>query len=119
MAKKQAVEVEEEVDDEKEVEEEVPQKKQKVLAKKVAKKLEEAEEEIEEATGKRQNIIQYEKTPRVDDPEFDFKSWAKSLDEKIDALVAHHKTPEKPTDDEPEEIEEPKPEPAWYDKELL
>jgi hypothetical protein len=103
--------------------EEIPAEEVKKVEAKVEAKVEEANKEIKEVTGKRENIINYVPAPRTDDPDFDFKSWAKALDTKLDTLLAGHKSKEDPKPDDktksPEEIKKETPKVHWLDKEFI
>ncbi len=96
---------------------ETPTKVEEKNVEKVEAKVEAVEKKVEAVTGERKNIVNYVPEARTSDADFDFKSWAKSVDEKIEKLLGSHKESKV---EEPKK-EEPKPEPkkAWYNRELF
>lgn len=113
MAKKEV-----EIEEKKEVPKDEPVV-EKGMEEKVEKEVEKQEKKILKATGERVDIMEVEPKPRPEDPDFNLKSWAKALDEKVDILIGKHK--EKDVKSEPlTEIkkEEPKKVSIW-DRELF
>ena len=84
------------------------------IEEKVEKKVDEVEKKVEAKTGKRQNLIGELADPKVDE-EFDYRAWAKSVDEKLDKLMG--KLPEEK--EEPVDDQAPPPKVPWYEKELF
>lgn len=109
---------------ENEKEKEVPKEEppvEKGLGEKVEKEVEKQEKKILKATGERIDIMEVEPKPRPEDPDFNLKSWAKSLDEKVDILIGKHKEIAKPTEPVKEEPkkEETKKHVSLWDRELF
>ncbi len=99
--------------DEKEIKEVPPEgKPDPEVKEKVEAKLEKAEAKLEKVTGEKENIVNYVPKPRVDDPEFDFKSWAKALDSKLDTLLQNHKPTSESTKTESKGDKSPTEEPS-------
>ena len=99
---------------------EEPVEKEKIKEK-VEAKVEKVEAKVEKVTGERQNLIGELANPKVDS-DFNFKDWAKTVDDRINELLGHYKKKEEPIKD-PTKTEEPpkqesKPLP-WYEREII
>jgi hypothetical protein len=86
------------------------------IEEKVEEKVEKVQEKVVKATGKRQDLIGDLKDPKVDE-DFDFKTWAKSVDERLDKALGKMDSAPPPESAPPPA--EPPPKVAWYDRELI
>lgn len=97
------------------VEEKQPDPNVEEIKEKVEAKVEKVEKKIEKKTGSRENLIGDLADPKIDD-DFNFKDWAKKLDEKLDLVLASKK--EEKVEEVP--VSEPPPKNVrWYDRELF
>lgn len=90
------------------------------VEKKVEKKIEQVEKKVKKVGGERENIVNYDvKKPNTDDPDFDFKAWAKSIDEKLEKLITGKKDKEVEKAEDPPTPEPEKKKLPWYERELI
>lgn len=94
-------------------------KKEQEEVKEKVEELKEAKKTASSIKTPKENIIGDISKPDVRDPDFDIKSWSKTIDEKIDRLLASQPKPAEPEIKKDEVKPEPIKKKSFWDTELF